>query len=259
MLKNSTLLLGCCSFLLLSGCGLFGSDGDQTAEESLDQVQVNVQVPVEQPSEEDELPFEEPLVAAAPEPDVQQLGLIPYTPPAERLRRAQAERGRSNPFDTLSGLTGRIRLPTPPEPEPPPPVEGGNGGGGLPPVAGGGAGTGAGTGTGTGTTTPGPQLPQPKPLPEAELAKAVFVTGVVQIGPSLQAIIKAPEEATARYVTEGQRLSNGQILVKRIELRGSEPIVVLEEKGIEVTKLVGEQPESLPESETDTATASAAI
>ncbi|MUG98991.1 hypothetical protein F7734_44530 [Scytonema sp. UIC 10036] len=78
------------------------------------------------------------------------------------------------------------------------------------------------------------------PPPQPELARAVVVTGVVLIGREPQAIIKVPTEPTSRYVEAGQRLANG-VLIKRIEMNeGSEPIVILEQFGIEVAKMVGE-------------------
>ncbi len=81
-----------------------------------------------------------------------------------------------------------------------------------------------------------PLAPQPK------IAREVVVTGIVSIGEVPQAIIKAPNEPTSRYVQPGQRLMNG-VLVKRIEMRqGSNPTVILEEYGIEVVKQVGEKP-----------------
>lgn len=95
-------------------------------------------------------------------------------------------------------------------------------------------------------TTPGspgvlPIAPTLPPLPQPNLAQAVQVTGVVQVGEETQIIVKAPEEETSRYVRVGQRLSNGQVLIKRVEAnQGSEPIVVLEQNGIEVPKIVGE-------------------
>ncbi|KAM3097926.1 hypothetical protein ACKFKF_18560 [Phormidesmis sp. 146-12] len=80
------------------------------------------------------------------------------------------------------------------------------------------------------------------PLPEPTLARAVEVSGVVVVGGTAQAIVKAPNESTSRYVSAGQRLSNGQILVKRIEVNaGSDPIVILEQNGIEVSRGVGEK------------------
>lgn len=87
-----------------------------------------------------------------------------------------------------------------------------------------------------------PTLNTLPPLPEPDLARAVEVTGVVQVRGTLQAIVKAPNEQTSRYVQVGQRLSNGEILVKRIEMnRGSDPIVILEQNGVEVAKAVGEK------------------
>jgi hypothetical protein len=82
-------------------------------------------------------------------------------------------------------------------------------------------------------------LPQP---PQPELARAVLVTGVVLIGKQLQAIIQVPNEPTSRYVQAGQRLANG-LLIKRIELNeGSNPIVIVEQYGIEVARMVGDTP-----------------
>ncbi|MBZ8181572.1 hypothetical protein [Oscillatoria salina] len=82
-----------------------------------------------------------------------------------------------------------------------------------------------------------PELPPP---PQPDLAEAVAVTGVVQVGGVPQAIVKAPNEKFSRYVRAGQYLSNGQVLVKRIDMNdGPEPVVILEEKGIEVAKTVG--------------------
>ncbi|NJM85374.1 MAG: hypothetical protein HC839_04245 [Leptolyngbyaceae cyanobacterium RM2_2_21] len=87
--------------------------------------------------------------------------------------------------------------------------------------------------------SPSPITPLPE-LPRPELASAVQITGVVQIGNKAHAIVKAPGEATSRYVTAGQRLANGRILVKRIEVReGIEPRVILEENGIEIAVTVG--------------------
>lgn len=83
----------------------------------------------------------------------------------------------------------------------------------------------------------------PPALPEPDLAKSVMVMGVIQIGDQAQAIVQVPSEATSRYVQVGQTLSNGQVLVKRIELNaGAEPLVVLEQYGVEVSKAVGETP-----------------
>ncbi|MCW5317429.1 hypothetical protein GTQ43_27560 [Nostoc sp. KVJ3] len=90
---------------------------------------------------------------------------------------------------------------------------------------------------------PNPTLVSVLPPPaQPELARAVIVTGVVLISKEPQAIIKVPDEPTSRYVQAGQRLANG-VLIKRIEMNGgSNPIVILEQFGIEVAKMVGEGP-----------------
>jgi Tfp pilus assembly protein PilP len=69
------------------------------------------------------------------------------------------------------------------------------------------------------------------------LAEAVLVTGVMTIGNENFAVVQT--SAGSQYVKAGQRVSNGQVLVKRIDMRGSDPVVVLEENGIEVSRPVG--------------------
>ena len=94
----------------------------------------------------------------------------------------------------------------------------------------------------------GSVLPPPA---QPELAKAVMVTGVVLIGREPQAIIQIPNEPSSRYVQAGQRLANG-LLIKRIEMNeGSNPVVILEQYGIEVARMVGE---GLPTNSTPSAT-----
>jgi len=83
-----------------------------------------------------------------------------------------------------------------------------------------------------------PALP---PLPEPDLARAVRVTGVVQVGNEVRAIVEPPDE-TSRYVRIGDYLANGQVLVKRIDLNaGPQPVVILEQFGIEVARPVGDR------------------
>ena len=87
-------------------------------------------------------------------------------------------------------------------------------------------------------------------IPIAELAKDVIITGMIEFGDRVKLIIQAPEESSARYVEIGQYLSNGQVLVKRIEPGFPAPTVILEQDGVEVPKVVGE----LQEQEEDTIT-----
>lgn len=97
-----------------------------------------------------------------------------------------------------------------------------------------------------------PELPPPPA--DTTLANNVVVMGVIQIGEQTQAIVQVPSEATSRYVQVGQTLSNGQVLVKRIELNaGAEPIVILEQYGVEISKAVGEQSPSQEQQTTPTA------
>jgi len=86
-------------------------------------------------------------------------------------------------------------------------------------------------------TTPAPVLPPP---PSIEIAKAISVTGVMQVGDETRIILKAPTEPTSRYVSVGQRIANGQVLVKRVKFNvGSDPIVIFEQNGVEVAVEVG--------------------
>ena len=53
-------------------------------------------------------------------------------------------------------------------------------------------------------------------------------------------IVKAPEESSSRYVEAGQYLSDGRILVKRIDKDAfPSPVVILEQAGREVAKTIG--------------------
>lgn len=75
------------------------------------------------------------------------------------------------------------------------------------------------------------------------LAEQVIITGIVRLGGVTKVIVKAPEEAYARHVGIGERVSNGLVLIKRIEgLNSATPKVVLEQKGVEIKKGVGELP-----------------
>ncbi|MEG3856719.1 MULTISPECIES: hypothetical protein [unclassified Microcoleus] len=92
---------------------------------------------------------------------------------------------------------------------------------------------------------PPPVIPVIPPPPSTDIATGTEVSGVVKVGNETQVIVKVPNEPTSRYVKVGQRLSNGQVLVKRVDLKqGADPIVILEENGVEVAKGVGEKPAS---------------
>ncbi len=239
-------------------------------EESIPAEEIPVEsVPVPEEQVATEEVFAEPLVPIAPQfSPIARADLIQSTDPNERLQ--QINNSRTDPFAIV---------PIPPPPPrviaPPPPVGGAAGGtatagttagGGTGATATGGrAGTGAGGAAGSavaraggaggaaGTTsggsgaaagsggagrsaTPPPLAPLPQ-LPKPALAEAVLVTGVMTIGNENFAVVQT--SAGSQYVRAGQRVSNGQVLVKRIDMRGSDPVVVLEENGIEVSRPVG--------------------
>lgn len=153
--------------------------------------------------------------------------LIPSTDPDQR--RGSIVTNRPDPF-SLVPTAPVVQLPPPtpapvappaaPEPAPTPPL--------LPPPQ------------QPPILQPSPLIPPPPPPPQAVEARAVAVTGVVDVGGVIHAIVKAPNEPTSRYVREGQYLSNGQVLVKRIEVNRADPVVVLEQDGVEVITAVGE-------------------
>ncbi|MEO9127590.1 MAG: hypothetical protein ABI262_23310 [Microcoleus sp.] len=89
---------------------------------------------------------------------------------------------------------------------------------------------------------PPPAPAPPPPPPSTDNAKGVEVSGVVRVGNDILVIVKAPNEPTSRYIKVGQRIASGQVLIKRVDFKsGTDPIVVLEENGVEVAKIVGEK------------------
>lgn len=230
-----------------------------------------VPVPEEQVATDEE--FAEPLVPVAPQlSPIARADLIQSTDPNERLQ--QINNSRTDPF-------AAVPIPPPPQVVAPPTppgspspgaatptgtttTAGGNGGGNGGNGGGGGTaggarspvaaapGTTGGTGAGAGTTGAAPGAPgggaqpgtsalAPLPaLPQPTLAEAVLVTGVMTIGNENFAVVET--SAGSQYVKAGQRVANGQVLVKRIDVRGSDPVVVFEQNGIEVSRPVGASP-----------------
>lgn len=95
------------------------------------------------------------------------------------------------------------------------------------------------TGSQPSSVVPIPSNTRPLP-PQPNEALGVVVSGVIDLPSSPVAIVKAPGESVTRRVTPGATLSNGQVLVKAIYAGNSNPMVILEQYGIEVTKRVGE-------------------
>jgi hypothetical protein len=86
-----------------------------------------------------------------------------------------------------------------------------------------------------------PPIAKPKIVPE--LAQAIQVSGVSEINGQTQVIVKLPGESFSRYLSVGEKVLNGKVLIKRVQdPTAITPIVVLEEAGIEVLRRVGEKP-----------------
>lgn len=233
----------------LGGCNLSGG-GEEAAVENPTPVAVATGAapdPNAAPGGTAQAPANAPAAPAGVLPPE----LISSTNPAQRVQAVQ--RNRPDPFalipttPTVEISPGAVAQPVPQLPNLPnrSPVNNGAAGN-RPTVTRPTAQAPSNTG-GSGSLAPIPNLVPNNPIaaaplpPQPTLAQAVKVTGVVQIGNTLHAIVSAPNEPSSRYVRAGQRLSNGQVLVKRIEVnRGSEPIVVLEQNGVEVQTAVGE-------------------
>ncbi|NJO41250.1 MAG: hypothetical protein HC769_36135 [Cyanobacteria bacterium CRU_2_1] len=232
--------------LSASGCDVFdGGDDTATPPESPSPVVISPSVAPASPSPSPGANGTQTPTVTLP----RDLDLIRSTDPDQRVQSVQSN--RSDPF-ALIPTTPTVEFPPSPSPVAQAPAPGSDiPGGGVAP------------GSDVPNQPPGGLAPIPNlvpsapsspvailpPPPQPNLARAVAVLGVVQIGDTVYAIVDAPNEPSSRYVREGQRLSNGQVLVRRIEMNaGAEPVVVFEQYGIEVVTAVGEGgiPETQP-------------
>lgn len=243
----------------LSGCGFFNRNNDESV------IIENQTIPAEQapqtvPTADGELPNlpegEGSVVAASPNSStVIARDLIQSTDPNERT--IGVERTRTDPF---AGLTIPLVPPQPIE------VEGTNGSSGRAATRSqaasanaGGAGSAGSAAAGATTTAAAansaatlerpsiaevrrvessrPEIAALPEIPQPTTARAVRVSGVIQVGGAPYAIIKAPDEVE-RYVRQGERVAGGRVLVKRIDTGSAEPRVILVENGIEVESFV---------------------
>jgi len=77
------------------------------------------------------------------------------------------------------------------------------------------------------------------PIPHPPLASAIILTGVIQTGSQLSAIVQ-DADGSSRYVQAGETLANGQVVIKKINLNSAgNPSIVLLENRIELIKRVG--------------------
>jgi hypothetical protein len=85
----------------------------------------------------------------------------------------------------------------------------------------------------------------PQGAEQALQARAVEVSGVIEVEGKTQVIVKLPNESFSRYVNVGARIANSNIIVKRIDDRGTiSPTIVLSEGGTEVSHKIGDKPAS---------------
>jgi len=245
--------------VLMGGCGLLGGGSDKP-----DAASTPAPAPAPAPKKAEAEPEPEPEQIVEPLPSAPDL--IQSTNPEQRIREIEQSEGeQKDPFNVVS-LPPIVELPEePPEPprntartpirRPPGPRN--------PPGPRSGA---SALGNGEIQVQPAtvepiifPTLPQMEPLPPIgrlaialgpgalpppEIATAVTVSGVMELGGELQAIVTAPDEPTLR-VKVGDRLANKTVLVKRIEIsKFDRPVVILEENGYEVARELGEKPSS---------------
>jgi hypothetical protein len=257
------LTVGCEGGRLFGGGETTDDTQSPVAVSPVDEAETDEAEQTEQPTEEptvtDLAPTDSEVVASLPA----DLDLIPSTDPDQRLQAIGGD--RNDPFSLVPTTPSvQITITETPQPATPATAQAPAGQGttvGQTPTTPAPTTTGAGQTTtqpgGTTATQPGglapiPNLvpqpspprvaaaPLPPPAPQPVLARAVEVLGVVQVGNTPYAIVNAPNEASSRYVRVGQRLSNGQVIVKRIEMNGPEPAVVFEQFGVEVITAVGE-------------------
>ncbi|HTL89121.1 MAG TPA: hypothetical protein VL134_06955 [Leptolyngbya sp.] len=88
-----------------------------------------------------------------------------------------------------------------------------------------------------------PMMPPPMPPSllgaPTRLADAIALTGVIQTGSQLSAIVR-DSDGSSRYVQVGATLANGEVTVKKINLTSAgDPSIVLQQGGVELVKTVG--------------------
>jgi hypothetical protein len=76
------------------------------------------------------------------------------------------------------------------------------------------------------------------PASPTAIADRIAITGVVQMRGKWHVIVQESATGTSRYVSTGDALAGGQVIVKRI-IPGAEPLIVLQQNGQEITRTVG--------------------
>ena len=234
MKKKYFLVLITILSLGVSSCSYFESFNDKRKEaEEASKPTIKVTAAGKKKAEEDAKKAQEPTAvdkavqeAEKVKRDQEIVGLIPPTNPEIRVRGSI--RGRPDPFSTIAVIPEiEIKEEEIVEPNASRNSDGNNRSNRPESI----------TSTPTIETLEPPEVIE---VPRTELANNVLITGLVELGGRIQVILQAPEEATSRYVEIGQYISNGRVLVKRVESSLTNPRVILEESGIEVAREVGQ-------------------
>ncbi|MDJ0509673.1 MAG: hypothetical protein QNJ64_10535 [Crocosphaera sp.] len=240
--KLSSILLVSYVAFTLGGCNLFQGAQDSSEEPPVAQ---SPQASEEEASEEqpDEV-FQEPTTTGSTPQLPSTAGLIPSTPP--KAREQSITPGRDNPFAVIpiqpvvrektasNGIAEPDKLCQLEEVSPPTTIA-----------------QGPGTATPVSDVDLPPLLDPVLPIPNE--ARGVVVSGVLQLNGTPVAIVQAPNESVSRQVTVGASLSNGQVIVKAINVNSQRPYIVLEQYGLEIPRGVGEPAEEPVEPPTPTA------
>ncbi|MGB3495451.1 MAG: hypothetical protein WBA57_22165 [Elainellaceae cyanobacterium] len=207
-------------------------------------------------SEESVSELEEQSIEASPDGaialedrDLPEATPIPLlTPPTSpELRASQVQTRQSDPFSPLPStpivVPTRVASPAPPRPLVQPTTVPVSAGAPLPPIPLAAAPVPVQAPSAAAPTAqPQPVAvapPAPTAPPVVSLLESIEVSGVVQVGGQTSVIVRVPTERSSRTASVGDRIANGQVLLKRIDLAGGgDPIVVLEQNGIEVTRSV---------------------
>lgn len=216
-------LVGSLAFVT-GGCSLFSefNDARKELEETSKPIPVRVNTAQTEPKETEAFADLEESEEAEALPEI--AGLIPATNPEDRVR--SSVRGRNDPFSILT-LNPQIKIDEEKRQSSienerrrnPNPVN---------------------ARVSTNNDRSLADLPVPEEVFEPTLAQEVIVTGLYEADGRTRIIVQAPEESSSRYVEVGQYLSNGQILVKRIDKNSfPSPTIILEQSGVEVAKTIG--------------------
>ncbi|GAB4464026.1 MAG: hypothetical protein OHK0037_17550 [Elainellaceae cyanobacterium] len=234
-----------CLGLLVTSCG--GSTPEAAnpdpAAETIAESPIAAAPEVTTPAGTSSEMFTAPTVPAAPgaaadkplPPGQLAAGLISSTTVPSRLPQVSA--GRSDPFASLGATPVVIRQPAippvPPEDRPiaevpqslpelpalvPVPA--------APPAV-------------AVAAAPPASLPVPA-APSVSIPQSIQIRGAMEMGGRYSIIVEVPGEGS-RYASVGDRLAGGTVLIKRVEMNGQEPRVILEHNGQEIVRTVGDR------------------